>query len=286
VLPQGFIEYHTAREKSLQAEHTLVSRFPSVEGVHELRVEIKRLRAFYQLVGWICKQFEDKTQLRETRRLFKAADKLRDLHVQIELTRDWMRQDGGNLSEYYNSLVAEQWHREKPFASACRKYEPGTMKAGLDAIRKALADMTEPDVLYRTELRLAVLTRELIKISTGDDLPEKVLHQIRIKTKAGRYVLEVLTRCRDASERDASLNELLRASHQALGRWHDRVIGLIRLRKFLKDKPEKYFFDYQACLRFGETLTNQRDEYLAEFRRNWIDLDPILQNYAARVDAN
>ncbi|HKK21142.1 MAG TPA: CHAD domain-containing protein [candidate division Zixibacteria bacterium] len=285
MLPQGFIEYHAAREKSIRAEHTLVSRFPSVDGVHELRVEIKRLRAFYQLVGWICKQFKDKTLLKETRKLFKAADKLRDLHVQIELTRDWMRQDGGNLSEYYNSLVAEQWHREEPFAVVCRKYDPGTLGAGLVAIRKALAEMTEPDVLYRADLRFAVLARELIKFSAEGEWPEKVLHQIRIKTKAGRYVLEVLTKCRDASEQDSALNDLLRSSQQALGRWHDRVVGLDRFRNFSKDKPEKYFFDYQASLRFGESLNIQRDVYLADFRRNWIDLEPILQNCAARVDA-
>ncbi len=286
MLPQCFVEYHQNREKGIRAHFERIREYPSVDAVHELRVEIKRLRAFYQLIGWLHREFNEKALLRDSRKLFKGADKLRDLHVQMELTRELMIKQVGNLSEYYNVLASALWRREIPFHHICRNYDPDILEEGLRQIRNALADFTEGEVRYRTELRLAVLARQLIKSASATELTEKDLHQIRIKTKEARYVLEVLSLCRPPTDRDVELNDALRKSHQALGRWHDRLIGLVRFRKFLHARPKDYFFDFQSCLRFGEALTRQRDQFLDDFKQNWPSLERLLHLYGQKVDAH
>lgn len=280
MLPQSFIDYHSAREKHIRSHYEQLREYPTVDSVHDFRVEVKRLWAFYGLVGWINKSFNAKKYLKQTRRMFKAADKLRDVHVHQDLTRAWAKENSGNLSEYYNFLASEQWRREVRFARLCRQYDTETLTKGFGRVREALSEISETDWLCRAESRLAVLARELSKISSDHSMSERTLHKIRIKAKETRYVLEVIRLGRPPTERDAALNESLRASHRALGQWHDRTVGLEKLTRFLEDRKRKYFFDFQSYSRFRASLAEERDQFLTSFAHLWNELESVLNDYA------
>lgn len=285
MIPQCYIDFHKERQKQTSAFHQRLKKHCTVDDVHDVRVDIKRLRALYQLIGWMNHRFNAESQLKPVRNFFKAAGKLRDLHVQMELTRRWTSENRANLSEYYNYLVAEEQSSRPVFGRACTKFAPKEMAFGLKEIRKALSRMSVPEVIFRTEQRLVMLVREVIANSREEQLTEDNFHQIRIKTKEARYVLELLTLCREATDEDRALNDQLRSCHRALGKWHDCVVALDSLRLFLQEEPSDGYFDKSSYDRFDKSLVAMREQNLSDFRVNWVTIQQSLQAVGGRVSA-
>ena len=81
-------EYYKSQEQKIRQNfHLAVSTF-DVESIHELRVEIKRLRAFFHLIGHINPVFHPEQDLQKILGLFKSAGKIRDIHVQQNMARE------------------------------------------------------------------------------------------------------------------------------------------------------------------------------------------------------
>ena len=285
MIPQGFIDYHTMRNTRIRSFIQRLRRFCTVDDLHELRVEIKRLRAFYYLIDWIDRGFCARKHLVSVERLFKATGPLRDLHVQMAASRKWAVESNGNLSEYYNSLAIRE-KRRRPFcATALRKFDQRSLSKGLLSVRKALGKYVEFEVVYRAEQRLSVMLRDLLISAKNSVYSEKALHDIRIETKESRYVLEVLTQCRFSSAQDTELNKGLLECHRALGRWHDCIVQSDNVRKYMADKPDDFYFDRPSYARFMEHLSEQRDLHLDHFRQNWGSYQEQFLSVSKKVDA-
>ena len=284
MIPQGFIDYHQMRDARIRTKIQRLRIFCSVDDVHDLRVEIKRLRAFYFLIDWIDRDFQARRHLRAADSVFKGAGPLRDLQVQMALTRQWSAENNGNLSEYYGSLALQAKRRRSSCGSAARRFDPGAIPAGLLAVRKALGKYVEPEVVYRAEQRLAVLVRDLL-VSGGNDISEKALHDIRIQTKEARYVLEVLSQCRFGSEQDTELNKGLLECHRALGKWHDCLVLADNVQRYMADRPADFYFDRDSYTRFLDSLSAQREDHLQRFRQHWANSKELFLAISKKIDA-
>ena len=115
---QCLLKYYTSRCQNIQGHFFNAANYFDPDGIHDLRVEIKQLRAFFRLIEWIAPKFSAKKNLRNFRKLFKAASDLRDIHVQQELTRKWAKDMEVFLSEYYNSLKQKELPARKKFLAA------------------------------------------------------------------------------------------------------------------------------------------------------------------------
>jgi CHAD domain-containing protein len=248
----------------------LAGRTFGVEAVHDLRVEIKRLRAFFDLVESCNPLFAGADQFRPIRKLFKAAAPLRETQVDSSLARDKSAAMGLCLDEYRNELKEAEFRARKKFAAAAGSFDPDLFLEREMAIHRALGGIDLPGLQSKAEAYLRNLTGELLRLKQSGPQDRKTLHRVRILAKKTRYVLEVVQTCfRPDEAAFQGLNDSLRAVHQALGQWHDFQLGLASVQEFYNNKAIKPLADEPSYPGYARALQEDSALRLEAFEKAW-----------------
>jgi CHAD domain-containing protein len=275
--PECLWTYYGNLQRIVEENYNLAVRFADVEGVHDMRVGIKRLRAYFNLIEWINPVFQAKQTLKPIRRLFKAAGKVRDIHVQQELMMRWVTELNLEMSEYYNFLKQKETEERKRFADfAKKKFDPKVFQSNWILIQNVLSFISTEYIQYKSEERFNAQIEELIKFKEKENLVEDDYHSIRILSKETRYTLEVLQTCFPPKSIWEKLNETLRKVHQALGRWHDNDVSLLFLDGFMLSYAGRSFFDRNSYVKFKNSLVDDKLKQFAEFEQRWLDFLTVM----------
>jgi CHAD domain-containing protein len=253
--PECLWTYYGNLQRIVEENYNLAVRFADVEGVHDMRVGIKRLRAYFNLIEWINPVFQAKQNLKPIRRLFKASGKVRDIHVQQELVRRWASELDLEMSEYYNFLKQKETEERKRFADfAKKKFDLKVFQLNWTLIQNVLSFISTEYIQFKSEERFNAQIEELVEFKEKENFIEDDYHAIRILSKEMRYTLEVLQTCFPPKNIWTQLNETLRKVHQALGRWHDDDVSLLFLDGFLLSYAGKSFFDRNSYIKYKKSL--------------------------------
>lgn len=275
--PECLWTYYGNLQRIVEENYNLAVRFADVEGVHDMRVGIKRMRAYFNLIEWINPVFQAKQTLKPIRRLFKAAGKVRDIHVQQELMMRWAIELNLEMSEYYNFLKLKETEERKRFADfAKKKFDLKVFQSNWTLIQNVLSFISTEYIRYKSEEWFNAQIEELIKFKEKENLVEDDYHSIRILSKETRYTLEVLKTCFPPKSIWEKLNETLRKVHQALGRWHDNDVSLLFLDGFLLSYAGKSFFNRNSYVEFKNSLVDDKLKQFAEFEQKWLDFLNII----------
>ena len=276
--PESLWTYYGNLQRIVEENYNLAVRFADVEGVHDMRVGIKRLRAYFNLIEWINPVFQAKQNLKPIRRLFKAAGKIRDIHVQQELMMRWATELNLEMSEYYNFLKQKETEERKRFADfAKKKFDLKVFQSNWTLIQNVLSFISTEYIQYKSEERFNAQIEKLIKFKEKENFVEDDYHAIRILSKETRYTLEVLQACFPPKNIWTQLNETLRKVHQALGRWHDDDVSLLVLDGFLLSYAGKSFFDRNSYVKFKKSLADDKLKQMAEFEQRWMDFLAVMK---------
>jgi CHAD domain-containing protein len=276
--PESLWTYYGNLQRIVEENYNLAVRFADVEGVHDMRVGIKRLRAYFNLIEWINPVFQAKQNLKPIRRLFKAAGKIRDIHVQQELMMRWATELNLEMSEYYNFLKQKETEERKRFADFARKkFDLKVFQSNWTLIQNVLSFISTEYIQYKSEERFNAQIEKLIKFKEKENFVEDDYHAIRILSKETRYTLEVLQVCFPPKNIWTQLNETLRKVHQALGRWHDDDVSLLVLDGFLLSYAGKSFFDRNSYVKFKKSLADDKLKQMAEFEQRWMDFLAVMK---------
>ena len=124
-----FEDYYRSQQEKIERNYDLAVKFHDEDGIHDMRVEIKRLRAFFHLIQGVNPNFRTKPNLKKIQKLFKSAGTVRDIHVQLELVRKWMTKPDLELSEYYNFLKQKEVEVRQTFQASNKKFDFGILKS-------------------------------------------------------------------------------------------------------------------------------------------------------------
>lgn len=276
--PECLWTYYGNLQRIVEENYNLAVRFADVEGVHDMRVGIKRLRAYFNLIEWINPVFQAKQNLKPIRRLFKASGKVRDIHVQQELIRRWVTELDLEMSEYYNFLKQKETEERKRFADfAKKKFDLKVFQSNWTLIQNVLSFISTEYIQFKSEERFNAQIEELIKFKEKENFVEDDYHAIRILSKETRYTLEVLQTCFPPKNIWTQLNETLRKVHQALGRWHDDDVSFLFLDGFLLSYAGKSFFDRNSYVKYKKSLVDDKMKQLAEFEQRWLAFLAVMK---------
>jgi CHAD domain-containing protein len=276
--PECLWTYYGNLQRIVEENYNLAVRFADVEGVHDMRVGIKRLRAYFNLIEWINPVFQAKQNLKPIRRLFKASGKVRDIHVQQELVRRWASELDLEMSEYYNFLKQKETEERKRFADfAKKKFDLKVFQSNWTLIQNVLSFISTEYIQFKSEERFNAQIEELVKFKEKENFIEDDYHAIRILSKEMRYTVEVLQTCFPPKNIWTQLNETLRKVHQALGRWHDDDVSLLFLDGFLLSYAGKSFFDRNSYIKYKKSLADDKVKQLAEFEQRWLDFLAVMK---------
>jgi CHAD domain-containing protein len=208
------------------------------EGVHNLRVDVKRLRAYVRLIDRIAPGFDAPAAYRPVRRLFRSSSTLRDIQIQIGFLagKAAFSFPAERLNEWYNELKSREMKARRPFEAEARKFSLLALTGLKNWVAGSLKGIPEGMVAARAEQSLQTQLRRMRDLASAKQLTDQELHQTRIRSKEARYTLEMIDQGGGRPEARVGLNDKLRAVHQALGRWHDRQVAFDGLTDFLQNR--------------------------------------------------
>ncbi len=244
-------------------------RMFGLEAIHDLRVEIKRLRALFDLIEACRPRFPRRKRFKPFRRLFKAAGGLREAQVESSLARDKATSPRLDLDAYRNVLKDDELRARRRFCAAAKAFERGSSLPCRKAIDKALDGLDPRSVQTAIEARCDKLRRGLLQLKRAK-LAKRGLHAIRVRAKRMHDTLEILQGCfRPDDAALAGLNESLRAVHQALGRWHDLELAAASLRDFLANRAVRPLAEEPAYTDYARLMRADSRRHLAAFEKAW-----------------
>ena len=259
-----FKECYERRVRWFHDHFAPASESASTSAIHEMRVGLKRLRTFFNLVGSIDPSFQAEGAFVPARKLFRAAGELRNLHILEARTREATAAASLELSEYYNWLKERERGEVRRFRRACRKFDEGFFGSAWKDMDPILEGPARTRAVKRAEDRLLALIRE-IKAEHSERSNVRQLHFLRTRAKEARYVLEILQECGLTADEGTRLNERLRDLHQSLGRWHDEEIALASLREFRKNRTPGPLASFRSYIEFSRLAKERKAESLAAF---------------------
>jgi len=276
MIPKSFAAYHQVRVRRVRELLGRAARFHSVDAVHYLRVEIKRLRAFHRLVASAAPEPPARTLWLPVRRLFRAAAPLRDCHVQWALVHEAVRSGCGNLSEYLNFLKAREIRARARFGRVARSFPRTVCSQLYSGALAALQRYRAEKVIALTSARLESTLDQLIRLRGEEPYDVESLHRIRIVGKEARHVLEILRFQAPPDDWYDRLDENLRVMLQTLGRWHDAVLGQQYLADFLESEAVTPLFEPAAYGKLKQLLESSSARDLVDFGQHWRTLVALV----------
>lgn len=242
----------------------------SVDSIHDMRVEIKRLRAFYRFVNHLDKSFKIKKHFKEIRRIFKAAGILRDIHVQMALLHELNIKHAILSDNYLKGFETREKSEELIYARIAEEFNTDIIKSNYIIIDKILNNSDSEKINNAILSLIKSLLKKISNKQKARRLSIDDLHQIRIRTKEARYNLELLLNCYDNSDLMQAFNTHLRMVHRALGKWHDYINAIVLV------QHSKQRFSIDAYNRLIGICEKSRDKYLSQFTDEYEKLASLM----------
>jgi CHAD domain-containing protein len=253
------------------------------EAVHRLRVELKRLHAFLRLVEWLNPKYDSSASFRPFHRLFKSAAPLRDLHVRMEAARRLSSEMGLELCEYRNFQKIREGRARRRFSRVAARFPDSEFRFLSESVHRALDRIGEDYVRYRTEKFSDRLLGDLASYADRPGLRAADYHEIRVYAKEARYVGEVLSQGEAPVPEVTAADPLLRRLHQALGRWHDALVGGKSLQEFLRRPGRRDLFDPHSYDLLSARLSRDAEQSLSVFRSEWAEFREFAHRRGSRA---
>jgi CHAD domain-containing protein len=250
------------RTRAFSDHFTLATGSRSAEAIHEMRVDLKRLRTFFNLAGAIGARFDAGRAFAPARRLFRAAGRVRNLQVLEVKVREDAR--ALELSEYYNYLKEDEGREAGKLTRVFRRFSPDFFASAWLSMAPFLEGPTARPVLPGIKARFSILITE-VREAKSMRRDSRGLHFLRTKAKEARYTLEIIQECGLSGDEGTRLNGHLRDVHQALGLWHDDEIALDSLREFRRCRATGPLFSARSYLDFASLTRAHQADALGRF---------------------
>jgi CHAD domain-containing protein len=210
------------------------------EALHDLRVDLKYLKAFFRLVESINHDFNAKKGFKSFRSIARNTGSLRDVQVQTKLNTaiaDELDIDIRNYLRYFE----EQEIKERNIFHRFSQDNPlEKLKKNTKKIKKALDVIPPVRAETRVQGRFYNLRNNLVFLHAEDALQDEILHEVRKLSKETHYTLEIIQECFGLFGDGKDFIRKIKKLHKALGNWHDFDVSLSYIDSF-KDHTQIQF---------------------------------------------
>lgn len=213
--------YYAARAHDLT---TLVVAGPKVitrEGIHRLKVTMKKLKALFKLLEYLDKDFHSKHNSNQIKPLFTASGKVRDLDIAISLL--------GNIAS--ERILAQLQTSQKEKVHALRELLSGLKVDALlptDEVTSICASSVNN--IEHVSMFLSLAGHQISGDFSGK-LKKNELHDMRKRLKEFLYITEILHAMQLGEKSLSQLLPEIEIIQRKLGKWHDIVITIEEVKK-------------------------------------------------------
>jgi len=252
------LDYFRSHLNNIKHNYILALEQNDPEGVHDLRVELKRMKAFFNLVEALNPDFHARENFKEFRKISKKTNRLRDSQVQYKLLENVKTSLNADVNGYEQFLKKMETENHEALRIFSEHNPLNQLKKSKKDIKSAFKPITHIWAETKALGRLYNLLNDIILMNGNNNTGNTKLHKVRILAKELHYTFEILQQSFHLfPEGDEFVNHISRV-HKILGKWHDCEVGIAYVTEFLENggkdaSPElhKTLRDYFLCEKEG-----------------------------------
>jgi len=252
------IKYHTKRLRKIRALIDDLLENKNEVGIHKLRIEIKKIKAFYRLIESIDPGFESKKRFRQFNYIAKASNDIRDLQVILCLPEI----NDAKKGEFFLYLIKQRNKSLKNFNKALKNWDTNILKKTEAKVKVKIKAFG--DVKIKNEInKVLAESRENMKLFSEGNEQKKVhsLHSLRKLIKEQEHNLKLFSKMADKPSVKAL--KKLDSLQNAIGQWHDSQKTLELIDNFMKKKKSPDLMISQLREKIGATIAVQLEKIKA-----------------------
>ncbi len=229
-----------------------------IQDIHQLRVNTKRINAIYQLIeSATALNFNAESHLKPIKAIFKSAGKLREGQVNLELMKTYDLHSDPFMM-YSVTLEKSQVKTIRDLKIAVEKFDKISFDHTIGMIKAYCEQIDKSELLDKMDQYIRMKAESIEQLLPKKQHPNNV-HRIRMNLKAMEPVLSLFC----AANPDKYYQEVvgsLKESALFIGEWHDRMILVKSINKFLENLKPKNKKIQQAMLQLIDQIQNDSDE--------------------------
>jgi len=258
-MAEQIIEYYRKHRKIIE-ENIELSRDPGdVEAIHNLRLSIKRMRVVAMLAEILSRgKFNRKQQLKDIRKMFRRAGRLRDVQVALQLLKEY--EDDG-LQSVTDHLKVRELKNRRRYEYVLSGFDPAILNRFEDSLSETLAGIGEKEMKHAGYKLLSDLEFDIHSIYHGSR-EEKRLHRIRRRLKDINYLNNIFNESLPLTDHLSISADKLREISELAGTWHDCLMLEIVLGKTISKDPDSSDDIVQVLSKINIKKKDLHDEYV------------------------
>jgi CHAD domain-containing protein len=232
------------------------------ELVHQLRLSIKKLRAFKLLADRLeITGIEEYQQLIDgVKNMFKLAGQIRDTQVQIYMLASSKEQTGIGYTLFQKWLLRRE--KMKILQLCGSKYKSSIdsdSESAINGIPKTSLLPEKATIISSAQNLLDEMYVKTQILATGS-IGNENLHEIRKVVKQMRYINNILTGIYPEFHYHRITPEELKDIENAVGNWHDNLIRIEFIERFMKkikNRDEVIVLKYKGLAEFSHSSLDE-----------------------------
>ncbi len=198
------------------------------EDLHQLRVEIKKMRALFSLLeGAIPGGFKKKKYEKPLQKLFRPGGKLRETHMNRVLVKAYNLKDPDNYNQFQETLAEKHTKKLKRRLETIGGSELDQLFQQITGIINSI----DFDAVFQSAFKFLNTEFNAIKHLYPDVENEKILHKVRMHLKSSGYILKFVVDLHPHPARKNFYDEV-KITESLIGEWHDKVVFKQSLRAY------------------------------------------------------
>lgn len=215
--------YFKTRKKALLSLLEKPRKKYTPETFHQLRVEIKKLNALFDLIESSSKKFRRKKSIKPFKTIFRQAGKVRDLQIEDVIFKKYIQD--GLLIEYRAKLSKRQAKEKNHFFSLINEKTASRLKKQGNKIAPFVSKLAPKKVdEYMLQKR-----KKIENFLRQPNLDTEQLHELRKLLKT--YYYNQMSLSLEKQNQKISKKEELT---ELLGKWNDGVVIIGHLQKTIE----------------------------------------------------
>lgn len=217
--------YFNNRKSAVNRILETAPEFYTVENFHELRVELKKIKALFEMVAFCSKTFKLKKNFAPFKIIFKKAGIVREIQVDQAILE---QQPNFHLIQSYSCRLKKREAKErKDFFSITNKRFIKKLQQKYPIIIRFLKKTRAK----KANRYLNKITKEKKKIISKNAFKKQQIHAFRKRIKVHQYNTKIF----DLNQQSKQVPEKITLSDM-LGEWHDCIVVIALLKKAIKSK--------------------------------------------------
>jgi CHAD domain-containing protein len=231
-----------------------------IEDIHKARVDVKKMNALFILFNTAVPGFSKETGARRLfKDLFNKAGTIREIQL-ILLSLEKKNDPDPVLFEFHEWLLKRNQMQIRQYLKSITDFDRNKLKDLTRSVKKLVNRVSKKQLIINSWEMIDRSSLRVKYLLTGWNDP-RYIHRIRQNVKAMSAIASQVSQVAPTTR----LNQLridLTSTEIAIGEWHDRIVIISTMERFMKTTPYSKASSHVHFLDFKDQLMRENEAVL------------------------